>query len=69
MRLFLFEGGCLRDIKRLSLIFKQNSELLEAINLKLSKETTLLRISMWYLTAVRFFYLDHLFVKVKTHRP
>ena len=37
--------------------------ILEASNLKSSKEADWLHISMWSLTAVDFFDLDHLFVK------
>ena len=55
----------LRDIKRLSLIFKWNSELLEASTLKSSKETSSSHISIWPLKALDFFYLDRLFVKGK----
>ena len=50
---------------RLFLFFKWNSEFLEASTLKLSKETGWFHISMWTLTAVDFFYLDRLFVKVE----
>ena len=55
--------GSSRDIKRLSLIFKWNSELLEASTLKSSKETGWSHISIWSLTAVDLFDLDRLFVK------
>ena len=51
------------DIKRLSFIFKDNSELLELSTLKSSKETGWLHISIWSLAAVDFFYLDRFFVK------
>ena len=60
---FLFKIGWSRNINRLSLIFKWNSELLEASTLKSSKETGWSHISIWFLTAVLIFDLDHLFVK------
>ena len=47
----------------MSLIFKWNSELLEARTLKSSKETGWSQISIWSLTTVDFFDLDRFFVK------
>ena len=52
-----------RDINKISLIFKWDSELIEASTLKSSKETGWLQINRWSLTTVDFFDLDHLFVK------
>ena len=60
---FLFKIGWSCDIKRLSLIFEWNSELLEASTFKSPKETGWLHISMWSLMAVHFFDLHRLFVK------
>ena len=45
------------------MIFKWNSELLEASSLKLSKETGWSQINIWSLTAVDFLDLNRLFVK------
>ena len=63
---FLFKIGWSRDIKRLYLIFKWNSELLEASILKSSKETGWSHISIWSLTNADFFELNRLFVKGET---
>ena len=48
---------------KLSLIFKWNSELVEASTLKQRKETGWSQVNIWSLTAVDFFDLGRLFVK------
>ena len=63
--LFLFKIGWSHNVKRLSLTFKWNSELLEASTVKLPKESSWLYIRIWSLTAVDFFDLDGLFVKAE----
>ena len=67
--MFLLKINCSRDIKTLSLIFKWNSELLEARTLKLWSHyvmvTTWLHMvhCTWSLTAVDFINLDCVLVK------
>ena len=63
MRFFLFKIGWSHYIKRLSLVFKWDSELLEASTLKLPKEAGWSHISIWSLTPIDFLDLDRLFTK------
>ena len=50
-------------MNRLSLIFKWNSELLEASTLKPPKETGWSQVNIWSLTALDFFDLGRLKIK------
>ena len=53
---FLFKTSWLHDINRLSMIFKWNSELLEARTLKSSKETGWSQISIFSFNGCWFFF-------------
>ena len=64
---FLFNSGFSRDIKRLSLIFTWNSELLLAKILKSSRETTWSQRSTWSLITVVVLTFD--FFPVKGEAP